>query len=229
MANSAWTSCLACSPSLRTCAGLLCWARASARAAVAARLACAAAGRGSALNWSWICPTASLRKVPGPKTTLAGLRRAPAARTARPCRRAAPGPSGALPERQPSRPSTRRMSEVSTSCVTGSRTSTKTASSPKRWCRRSVAAKLGAPAADERVGRRARLQAQRERRRRPRASSPTASPTSERPPSGGPHDRPQQTRQPHLDRQGTRGGRRQVLVARRRPAVTSAARRPSLL
>ncbi len=123
LANSARTSCLACSPYLRTCAGVLCWARASARAAVAARLACASRALDSALNWSWICPMASLRKVPGPKTTLAGLLRA---------RRAhgpslPPGgtwPAGALPEMQPSRPWTRRMSEVSASWVTGSRTST---------------------------------------------------------------------------------------------------------
>ncbi len=123
LANSASTSCLACSPYRRTCAGLLCWARARARAAAAARLACAARAVDSALNWSWICPMASLRKVPGPKTTLAGFMAASWAQGPS----LPPGgtwPLGALPEMQPSRPCTRRMSEVSVTCVTGSRTST---------------------------------------------------------------------------------------------------------
>jgi hypothetical protein len=66
---------------------------------------------------------ASLRKVPGPKTTFAGLLAASCAHGPL----LPPGgtwPLGALPEMQPSSPCTRRMSEVSVSCVTGSRTST---------------------------------------------------------------------------------------------------------
>ena len=70
-----------------------------------------------------------------------------------------------------------------------------------------------AAAAHERVGRRRRLQAQREDAAGQRQQT-DGQPDQQRPPSGGAHDRPQQTRQPHLDRQGTRGGRRSVLVVR---------------
>jgi hypothetical protein len=80
-----------------------------------------------------------------------------------------------------------------------------------------VAAKL-ALTSDKGVSRRRRLQAQREDAAG-QCQQPDGQPDQQRPPSGGPHDRPQQTRQPHLDRQGTRGGRRSVLV------VVSAARR----
>jgi hypothetical protein len=68
-----------------------------------------------------------------------------------------------------------------------------------------------AAAAHERVGRRRGLQAQREDAAGQRQQA-HGQPDQQWPPSGGPHDRPQQTRQPHLDRQGTRGGRRRVLV-----------------
>ena len=74
--NWASTSCLACSPSFLASFSLRPSERASARAAVAARSACAALAALCAWNWSWIWPTASLRNVPGPNTTLTGFVRA---------------------------------------------------------------------------------------------------------------------------------------------------------
>ena len=116
--NSAKTSCLACSPSFRASFSLRPCERASARAAFAARSACAAFAALWALNWSWIWPTASLRNVPGPNTTLTGLVRASRAHGP-----AAPPrgvwPFGTLPERQPSSARTRSRSEVSVVCVSG--------------------------------------------------------------------------------------------------------------
>jgi hypothetical protein len=76
-----------------------------------------------ALNSSVIWLTDSLMNVPGPKTTFTGL--LAASRAHGPA-----GPprgvtlAGALPEMQPSRPSTRSRSEVSTSLETSPRTST---------------------------------------------------------------------------------------------------------
>ncbi len=116
--NSASTSCLACSPSFLAAFSLRPCERASARAAFAARSACAALAALCAWNWSWIWPTASLRNVPGPNTTLTGFVRASRAHGPFAPPRGA-WPFGTLPERQPSRASTRSRSEVSVVSVSG--------------------------------------------------------------------------------------------------------------
>ena len=110
----------------------------------AARAACSAWR--CAADWrlatsSTIPLTAVLMNVAGPKTTLAGLSSAIWRQT----RGRLPRPrllSGTLPDRQPSRRSTRPRSSVSTVLDRSPRTSTTTASSPKLRLKRSVAWKV---------------------------------------------------------------------------------------
>src|SRR4051794_17155588 len=77
--------------------------------------------------------------VAGPKTTLTGLVFASWAQGPFAPPRGVT-PAGALPEMQPSSPSSRSRSEVRTSFDTGPLMRTMTASSPKRWCSVCVAA-----------------------------------------------------------------------------------------
>ena len=115
-----------------------------ARAALAAFPAWLWAAACRLPNSSTMRFTAVLMKVAGPNTTLAGLRSAiwlqTGGRAFRPF-----FVSGTLPDRQPSRRSTRPRSSVSTVFDRSPRTSTTTASSPKSCLKRSVALKLSEP------------------------------------------------------------------------------------
>ena len=134
--------------------------------------------------------------VPGPEDHLHRASSRPGARTARRARRAARALGGTLPDRQPSSPSSRPRSEVSTSRGSVLADEDVDASSPKRSCRRSVACQLAVPRPTSVsvpvVGSRRSASS-----RAGHGEDADDEPTRTRPPRGGPHERPQDPRQPH--------------------------------